>query len=277
MIEMVKASKRFGANIAVAECSAFIGAGTYTLIAGGNGAGKSTLMGMFAGLLRPTAGLVDVSTKDSLLLRHGGNLPDSLTADGCARNFAAVDRERWEAAVSAFGVRTFRDRLTGRLSLGMRQRVAFALAHARDPDLLLLDEPFHGLDRSGIDQAVVALESLARGRTVVHVTHEIHDTLNLATHVAHMESGQLGPVIERENAAVSLDVVAHGDAVGHLRAIGYSVEAIGSSKCRVRTNDASEVARRLIESGIHFESLVPVTIDVGAARHVDEERTDVRT
>jgi heme exporter protein A len=96
------------------------------------------------------------------------------------------------------GLERVRDGLVREFSRGMRQRLAVARAFLHDPEILLFDEPFTALD----DRAIAVLQALladarARGRTIVMSTHQLKEALELATHVALIQRGQIAFAGER--------------------------------------------------------------------------------
>ncbi|HLG04881.1 MAG TPA: heme ABC exporter ATP-binding protein CcmA, partial [Gemmatimonadales bacterium] len=191
--------RRFGSLSALRGVSLVAHSGECHLVVGPNGAGKSTLLRLLAGLARPTAGAVliegapvarDPSARRNLgLLSHQSYLYDELTPVEnlafAARLFglkdpAGVARLRLQAV----GLAERSDEPVRRLSRGMIQRVAIARALLHSPRVLLLDEPFTGLDPRSCDQvrALLAAERDA-GRVLVLVSHDVHESWELATHV----------------------------------------------------------------------------------------------
>jgi heme exporter protein A len=190
-----------------------LGEGDSLAVFGPNGAGKTTLLRILAGLLKPDAGDVRFGGERLVrgnaahrrrvgLISHHSLLYDGLTA---AENLAFYARlyglERPAAAAAAALVRVgLEDRaadLVGTFSRGMVQRLAIARALLHDPEVMLLDEPFSGLDQ----RAAATLRDLlgrlrAERRTMVLVTHNIDEGLELSTHVAIQVAGRfasLGP------------------------------------------------------------------------------------
>jgi heme exporter protein A len=176
------------------------------LVVGPNGAGKSTLLRILAGLARPSAGELrilgrplagDRSTRRGVgLLSHQTYLYDDLTAmenlEFAARlhgmpNPAEIAR----IALSGVGLAGRGESPLRQLSRGMVQRVAIARALLAEPELLLLDEPFTGLDPEASLRVVVLLrEQLSKGRGVVLVSHDLHEAWDLATHAHVLVRGE---------------------------------------------------------------------------------------
>jgi heme exporter protein A len=179
---------------------------------GRNGAGKTTLLRIIAGLGKPSKGAVridggDVRREDTRrrigVLGHGISLYDELSATENLMLFAnlyGLDNPRQQALawLERTGLERVRDGLVREFSRGMRQRLAVARAFLHDPEVLLFDEPFTALD----DRAILVLQSLlkdarARGRTIVMSTHQLREALELATHVALIQRGQIAYIGER--------------------------------------------------------------------------------
>ena len=199
-------SKLYGRQRALTGVSLELRAGRMTVILGPNGAGKSTLVGVLSTLVRPNAGTItmgdlreprDVRAAIGLLahdalvypeltavenLHFWGRMYD--VADLDARATALLDDVGLELSARLRPARTY--------SRGMLQRLSLARALLSSPSLLLLDEPFTGLDRSG---AVALAAALARakseGRIVVVVSHDLEAVDGLAEHVVVLKGGRV--------------------------------------------------------------------------------------
>ena len=186
--------------------------GSTVALLGRNGAGKTTLLRILAGLSRPSEGKVTIqgldvreeSTRRRIgILGHGISLYDELSAFENLTIFAKLygltgPVQRAEEMLVRVGLERVRDGLVREFSRGMRQRLAVARAFLHDPEVLLLDEPFTALD----DRAIAVLQSLlaemhGRGRTIVMSTHQLREALELATHVALLQRGQIAFAGER--------------------------------------------------------------------------------
>ena len=180
--------------------------GTTMALLGRNGAGKTTLLRIMAGLSKASKGEVTIQgssvREESTRLRigvlgHGISLYEELSAAENLRFFAQLygvpnPRKRVDEMLARTGLDRVRDGLAREFSRGMRQRLAVARVFLHDPEVLLLDEPFTALD----DRAIAVLQSLlsdmhSRGRTIVMSTHQLREALELATHVAMIQRGQL--------------------------------------------------------------------------------------
>ena len=180
--------------------------GEIVLLSGANGAGKTTLLRLLAGLVPLYSGEATVldhdlavdrkgARRDLALVGHETFCYDDLTVRENVR-FAtrAVARSTADAdaALERVGLERSARVTHGRLSQGQRRRVALAIALARDPRLLLLDEPHAGLDEQGrtiLDEVVRAAP--AEGRTVLLASHELHRARPLATREVQISAGQV--------------------------------------------------------------------------------------
>ena len=192
---------------------------------GPNGAGKSTLLRLLGGLLRPTAGEAriagrrvddDPAVRAGVgLLSHHSLLYASLTAHEnvafAARLHGVRDPDgAATAALERLRVADRADSPVRRLSRGLQQRVSAARAVVHDPRVLLLDEPYTGLDAAGADALTETLTALAAGgAAMVLVTHHLDEGLALATEVAVLRAGRLALHAPRYTV---------GDAAGFARA-----------------------------------------------------------
>ena len=199
--------REYGPVVAVSEVDLSLGEGEFLTIFGPNGAGKSSLLGMLGGAMRPTRGEVlirgetleyaDTGWRHKVgILSHRGFLYARLTAEENLRFYGRLfglsdlDRripERLER-VGLTNRATFQAR---QLSHGMRQRLSLARALLHDPDVVLLDEPYTGLDPSAAAVLRGVLTELRDGRrTVIMVTHNLTQGLELATRAAIQVAGR---------------------------------------------------------------------------------------
>ena len=205
-IVLAGAAKRFGTHTALRPIDLVIPHGQAALLVGANGAGKSTLLRLVAGLCRPSAGKVKINGRDPQripaaraevgLLSHQTLLYDELTARENLRFFGQLygldnPDERLAAALAAVGLNERLDQRVGSFSRGMKQRLAIARAILHRPSILLLDEPFTGLDAS----ASAALHRLLcrfrqEGRTCILVTHRPDEAEDLVDRLLVIERGQ---------------------------------------------------------------------------------------
>jgi heme exporter protein A len=198
--------RAFGLRRAVDGVSFTLGAGECLALFGPNGAGKTTLLRMLGGLLRPTAGraLVDgTELRDAAARRavgsisHQSMLYASLTAREnvafAARLYGVPDADAaTDRALALMRVRDRADTAVRLLSRGLQQRVSIARAMVHGPRIVLLDEPYTGLDEMGARALTTALAEVRdAGATLVLVTHHLSEGLALATHAAMMFAGRI--------------------------------------------------------------------------------------
>ncbi len=213
VIEVAGLSKRFGHVRALRAVDFALGAGESLAVFGPNGAGKTTLLRVLAGLLKPDGGTVrfggELLVRGNAdhrrrvgLISHHSLLYDGLTAREnlvfYARLYAVAEpRAAAARALAGVGLEARAGDQVGTFSRGMIQRLAIARALLHDPEVMLLDEPFSGLDQAAAATLRQLLGRLrAEHRTMVLVTHNIDEGLELATHVAIQVSGRfvsLGP------------------------------------------------------------------------------------
>ncbi len=216
MIEIRGLKKAFGPRVALDGVVLDIEAGERVLLVGPNGAGKTTLLRILATLSRPTGGAVrvwghDVTRADVAIRRmigflsHESLLYDDLTARQNLRFYArmyGMDKPdaRIASLLSAVGLERRADDLVREFSRGMQQRLAVARAVLHAPKLLLLDEPYTGLDVAAADALTVLLQTLTQvGCTLLMTTHYPAQEGHLAQRVIVMRRGRVlddGPLGE---------------------------------------------------------------------------------
>jgi heme exporter protein A len=188
MIHARKLGRRFGVKRVIHDLDLDVAVRDCLLVTGPNGSGKSTLLSLCAGLLAPTSGEIEVAVGRGRIgyLAHEPLLYRELTAlenlDLYGRLYRVPERrERVGMLLERFGLWEARHERVGAFSRGMVQRLALCRALLHDPQLLLLDEPFAGLDEAGASLLDGELDSLAGERTLVVATHEPARLDRLAT------------------------------------------------------------------------------------------------
>jgi len=205
-IELDHVSRWYGNVVAVNDISFSLGAGVTGLL-GPNGAGKSTLLHMLAGLLRPSAGKVVVAGQSAWqnpnLYRRIGLVPERenvypfLSGFEFARLNARLHRLPDPDAAAAGAIRTVdlesaAHRPIGTYSKGMRQRAKIAGALVHEPSILLLDEPFNGMDPRQRLHMISLLRTMAsEGRTILFSSHILEEVERLADEVLVIHAGRL--------------------------------------------------------------------------------------
>jgi ABC-2 type transport system ATP-binding protein len=213
MLNIDHLTKRYGTVTAVDSLSFEVRPGRVTGVLGPNGAGKTTTLRMLLGLTAPTSG---TATINGIRYRDLPNPAHTVGAALEADTFhpgrsaiehlrimataAGISRRRPEHVLSMVGLCEDRHRSVGTFSLGMRQRLTLATALLGDPGVLILDEPFNGLDPDGIRWLRRLLAELAgEGRTVLVSSHLLAESAQTVDDVVVINRGRLaaeGPVAE---------------------------------------------------------------------------------
>jgi len=198
--------RRFGAVRALRGVELEIPRGRTVALFGSNGAGKTTLLRVLAGLLRPSSGEARILGSplpgDSSLRRRIGVLGHDSFVYGdltgaenltyYARLYEVRDRTRVDALLGELGLRDAADRPARTYSRGMLQRLSLARAIIHEPELLLLDEPFTGLDPTGSNLLQDFLARLrSRGVTVFMTTHDFDRGLAAADIAVMLHRGRV--------------------------------------------------------------------------------------
>jgi heme exporter protein A len=199
VIVLEQASKRYGSVYALRDVTMQVGNTERLAVVGPNGSGKSTLLKLMAGMIRPSNGEVSIDGEHPRSMRkhigyagHDTYLYPYLTIYENLELFASlygVDYRRVEQVVEMFHLGAKKDAPAGTVSHGQSQRASLARAFLHQPSLLLLDEPFTGLDEVSMTASLDAI-SAAKG-TVVIVTHDLKTVAELGCRVAELQNGRL--------------------------------------------------------------------------------------
>ncbi len=214
MIRLNGVVKQYGLNPVLRGVDLSVNQGEFVTLVGPNGAGKSTLMAIIATLLRPTSGEARVGgwklpeqadrvRRHIGLVSHHSLLYRDLTAAENLTYFAKLYRldnagDRVAKALRQVGLLARQRDPVGTFSRGMVQRLTIARATLHEPDVLLLDEPYTGLDQ----EASRLLDDLLRreterGRTILMITHDLGHGLGLADRLAILYGGRIAHEVAR--------------------------------------------------------------------------------
>ena len=205
-IELINAARWYGNVVAVNDVSFSLGAGVTGLL-GPNGAGKTTVLHMLAGFLAPSAGTVHVlgrsPNRDPSVYRQIGLVPereavypfltglDYVRFNARLQGLANSDQASRDA-IRRVGLEDAMDRPIGTYSKGMRQRAKVAGALVHDPQVLLLDEPFNGMDpRQRLAMMDLLGQMAAAGRTILFSSHILEEVERVGNDILVMVSGRL--------------------------------------------------------------------------------------
>ena len=222
MLELRRVSKAFSGIVAVDQVSFIARPGEVTGYLGPNGSGKSTTMHMIAGLIEATSGKIllnglpvhhnPIAWKEQLgyvpedphLYPHLSGL-EYLTMVGQLRNLPSkTTSDRIEGLLRLFSLHQDRHLAISSYSKGMRQKVLLSAALMHNPDLILLDEPFSGLDvATGLVLRSLLQELARRGKVILFSSHELETVERVCSHVVILHRGK----------------VVADDSIEHLRAL----------------------------------------------------------
>jgi ABC-2 type transport system ATP-binding protein len=205
-IQLDHVSRWYGNVVAVNDVSFALGPGVTGLL-GPNGAGKTTLLHLLAGLLAPSAGTVRVAGQptfgDPSIYRLVGLVPEREAVPGylTGREFVRLNaalqgladpRPAADRAIATVELADAADRAIGTYSKGMRQRIKLASALVHEPQVLLLDEPFNGMDpRQRLHMMDLLRRMAAEGRAILFSSHILEEVERVAEAVLVVYAGRL--------------------------------------------------------------------------------------
>jgi len=246
-IEVTGLRKRFGSALALDRMSFTVQPGQVTGFVGPNGAGKSTTMRVILGLDAPDEGHALVGGRPYTSLPHpmrylgslldAGALQPSRPARGHLLWLAysqGLTAQRVDEVLEQAGLTDVARRRAGGFSLGMRQRLGVAAAMLGDPLILMLDEPFNGLDPEGIVWMRGFLRSLARqGRAVLVSSHLMSELEDTADHLVVVGRGK---VVADTGVAALLATAAGGRVTVRTTAVPAAVTALTRAGATITAN-----------------------------------------
>jgi heme ABC exporter ATP-binding subunit CcmA len=223
LVHVLGLRKAFGATLVLADASLAVGSGEALALLGANGAGKTTLLRILATLSRPTRGSARIAGFDCARepervrpmvgwVGHGPLLYEDLTARENLRFWRALSGARGSAAellaaLAAVDLEPWADERVRSFSAGMKRRLSLARVVLARPRVLLLDEPFAGLDQEGqkwLEEHLHAFKG--GGGAIVMVTHSFGRQLAVADRIAILAGGRIA--LDRPRPALSQDELA---------------------------------------------------------------------
>lgn len=209
VIEVCDVNKYFGEEHVLKNVSHSFEKGKIHGIVGNNGSGKTVLMKCICGFLKPDSGVIYVNHKQvgketdfpediGIIIETPGFLPH-LSGTQNLKILASLQKKAnaltIRAVLEQVGLDPDMKKPVGKYSLGMRQRLGFAQALMEDPSLLILDEPFNGLDKHGVVHIRNVIKGLREeGKTVILASHNQVDIDELCDTVCEMDAGVLTAV-----------------------------------------------------------------------------------
>jgi ABC-2 type transport system ATP-binding protein len=285
-IEVSGLRKRFGAQQALDGMTFAVQPGQVTGFVGPNGAGKSTTMRVVLGLDAPDSGTALVGGKPYASLQnplsHLGALLDAgaLQPSRSARNHLlwlahsqGLRARRVDEVIEQAGLSGVARRKAGGYSLGMRQRLGIAAAMLGDPPILMMDEPFNGMDPEGIVWMRQFLRDLAaQGRAILVSSHLMSELEDAADHLVVVGRGQViadtsvADLIARaSNGQVQVRSAARDQAMTVLAAAGARVAAIAADVLTVTGLSSERTVAELAANGIPFSEVTAHRASLEAA------------
>ncbi|MHB8842509.1 MAG: ABC transporter ATP-binding protein [Candidatus Aquicultor sp.] len=285
VIKTQELTKKFGSFTAVKSLDLHINRGEIYGFIGLNGAGKTTTIRMLLGMIKPTAGSVElfgetitpnsinIWSKVGFLVETANAYPELTAAENLEafrKLYRLSDKNATEEVMEKLDITRYKDKKAKHLSLGNYQRLAIAKALLHKPSLLILDEPTNGLDPAGIVEIRNLLQSLARDEEVTifissHILGEIH---RFVTKIGIIHEGSLVDEIESKalnetmNERLVIDAPDRSKLITTIEELGYKASTNSLGEVEIRDINlikqpeivAKELAaRQLFPSKINVE------------------------
>lgn len=270
-IELENVSKSFGAMRAVDELNVSVPQGSVYGFLGPNGAGKTTTLRMVMDIIRPDSGTIRLFGQpvSSVARRRVGYMPEErglyrkmtvsavLNYFGSLKGLAGADlRQRAAQWLERISLAEYAKKKVEELSRGMHQKLQFAVTVINDPELVILDEPFSGLDPVNQDLLREIITEMRReGRTVVFSTHVMHEAERLCDFIVLINRGRIvvnGTLDEirggHESHTISIELEGDGDFIRTLPLVQEVTPEGRRLELRLREGaDPQELLRILVE------------------------------
>jgi ABC-2 type transport system ATP-binding protein len=291
-IELTGLTRRYAAVTAVDHLTAHVAAGRITAFLGANGSGKTTTMRMLLGLSEPDSGSALIGGRRYRDLPHplrvvGAVLDQGFHPNRSARNHlrivaaqAGVPETGVNGVLEQVGLTDAARRRVGGYSLGMRQRLNLAAAMIGRPENLVLDEPFNGLDPTGIQWMRGFLRCFAdSGGTVLLSSHLISEIAHSADDAIVIDHGRLvgaGPVSSLAPASRGIRVTTPDQAIliTALARAGAEVRPDGKTTVTVSCLSVEEIGRIALDARVLITEMRSQEDDLEAAFTALIQRTD---
>jgi ABC-2 type transport system ATP-binding protein len=286
-IRVAAVTKRYGNHVAVDRISFEVPRGVVYGVLGPNGAGKTTTLRMINDIIRPDEGVLqvlgglapggDAAPRIGYLPEERGLYPkmrvlDMLAFMGELRGLTGADaRRRGRAWLDRLGLGQWHGNRVQDLSKGMQQKVQFAATVLHEPELVILDEPWSGLDPINAEVLrEVVTEQKAAGRTVLFSTHQMEQAEKICDEVCIIARGKKvldGPLLEIKRAAASEGMIALGFASEAARKAATAVladRAVVANQRPPRPGDTADLEVEMA-AGVEPQRLLLALLAAGAA------------
>ncbi len=283
VVELEKASKRYGDVLALDNVSLTIELGEVVAMLGPNGAGKTTAISLMLGTRKPTAGQARLfgwpprdlraRSRIGVMLQESG-VPGMLKVNEIVSLFASYYPAPLPPgeAIKMAGLDEKAKNLVKDLSGGQRQRLYLALAICGNPDVLFLDEPTVGMDVEGRRRFLSEIgEFAAKGRTVVLTTHYLEEADQLAQRIIVVDRGHViadsTPAEIKARVAGKRVVFTISGTVldGALDGLPLNSKQVEGGRVRLLTNEPEQVLRELFRRGVEMKDLEVAGADLEEA------------
>lgn len=280
IIETAGLTRKFGRLTAVDNLELRVPAGSIYGFLGPNGAGKTTTIRMILGLIRPSSGNIQVlgqslqNNRISILSKVGAlvEVPSLYPHLSGYENLAVIQtlvggkKTEIERVLKIVDMQSSGLRLVREYSLGMRQRLALAMAMLNQPQLLILDEPTNGLDPAGIHEIRELIKTLPQkeGVSVFISSHLLNEVEVMATHVGIILQGKMifqgtqQQLQARYRDELCLTTDRPAETGGYLSQQGWQVDTHKGDSIRVRVNnqeDTAQINHQLVQAGYRVYQL----------------------
>jgi len=278
IIETKNLTKDYGNQIGVDSVSIKVKKGSIYGLLGRNGAGKTTLMCMLMNLYQPTSGEIflfgedyhenkDIYKRIGCIIESPG-FYENLTGEENLRYFARLGgnykRNEVDDALKIMGLDKEPDKVFGKYSLGMKQRLAIAAAIMHNPDLLILDEPVNGLDPVGINEVRKYLKKLCteKGITLLISSHILSEIEKLADTIGVIHQGKLIEEISMEKLHRKIHKYVEYEVSSIIKASTILKEKFSIDSHHVAENDCIRIYSDIEKRGKLNNTLVEEGIEV---------------
>lgn len=283
VIETKNLTKMYGKEIGVDSINIKVKKGTIYGLLGRNGAGKTTLMCMLMNLYYPTSGEIflfgeNYQNNPQLYKRIGSIIEspgfyENLTGEENLKYFAKLrgnyNKEDLDYALNVMNLDNAKEKVFGKYSMGMKQRLSIAAAIVHKPDILILDEPINGLDPVGINEVRKYLKRLCheQGVTILISSHILGEIERLVDTIGVIHEGKLIEEISMENLQNSSDnyvefEVSNIEKASKILKDKFSIEnfiKVQNNSLRIYSNfeNRGKINKEFVEEGIEVSKIVP--------------------